>query len=500
MTDKFSIIAPTVTVTPDGQNQFSIINPMQKDVVDPNADIDFSANKMMENLLPSLKQEAIDIGSAILSPMETGESLLNLIWGGVQKLDPTGNWRDDGVGLTGDDKIKYANAIGEYYANKYGSLNAFKRELQNNPASVLGDASMFITGGATAAAKGVGLVNKLAKTETLGKVADVAGDVAKVGASIDPFNIALNTSLTGAGQGIRLLGAGEDVASNLYESALKPSMTLPQNQRKAIVKTALDNKLGINSSGIDKLQSRVADLNARVDKLIDTATDADGGIPSDVIFKNLQDLKKDVGGFRIDAADDLKEIAIIEQKFQKWIKKIGKDKTVTAKDLQEFKIDISSKINWKSKNLRGTPTEEKLFENLRKSAKEGIADAIPEISPLNKELSELLNLEPYLIRGADRIGNRDFMGIGPGIKSSGGRAIAGDAGAAAGVLSGIFDMPRVKSGLGIAFNEYRNNPISALLDNKATRPLITNLLGTVGDANYDNSLLPFKEIKNLYGN
>ena len=92
------------------------------------------------------------------------------------------------------------------------------------------------------------------------------------------------------------------------------------------------------------------------------------------------------------------------------------------------------------------------------------------------------------------------MGIGPGIKSSGGRAIAGDAGAAAGVLSGIFDMPRVKSGLGIAFNEYRNNPISALLDNKATRPLITNLLGTVGDANYDNSLLPFKEIKNLYGN
>ena len=359
---------------------------------------------------------------------------------------------------------------------------------------------MFITGGATATVKGAGLVNKLAKTETLGKVADVAGDVAKVGASIDPFNIALNTSLTGAGQGIRLLGAGEDVASNLYESALKPSMTLPQNQRKAIVKTALDNKLGINSSGIDKLQSRVADLNARVDKLIDTATDADGGIPSDVIFKNLQDLKKDVGGFRIDAADDLKEIAIIEQKFQKWIKKIGKDKTVTAKDLQEFKIDISSKINWKSKNLRGTPTEEKLFENLRKSAKEGIADAIPEISPLNKELSELLNLEPYLIRGADRIGNRDFMGIGPGIKSSGGRAIAGDAGAAAGVLSGIFDMPRVKSGLGIAFNEYRNNPISALLDNKATRPLITNLLGTVGDANYDNSLLPFKEIKNLYGN
>ena len=355
MTDKFSIIAPTVTVTPDGQNQFSIINPMQKDVVDPNADIDFSANKMMENLLPSLKQEAIDIGSALMSPMETGESLLNIIIGGVQKLAPSG--------YTSGDKIKYANAIGEYYANKYGSLNAFKRELQNNPASVLGDASMFITGGATATAKSVGLVNKLAKTETLGKVADVAGDVAKVGASIDPFNIALNTSLTGAGQGIRLLGAGEDVASNLYESALKPSMTLPQNQRKAIVKTALDNKLGINSSGIDKLQSRVADLNARVDKLIDTATDADGGIPSDVIFKNLQDLKKDVGGFRIDAADDLKEIAIIEQKFQKWIKKIGKDKTVTAKDLQEFKIDISSKINWKSKNLRGTPTEEKLFKN-----------------------------------------------------------------------------------------------------------------------------------------
>lgn len=139
-----------------------------------------------------------------------------------------------------------------------------------------------------------------------------------------------------------------------------------------------------------------------------------------------------------------------------------------------------------------------MYKNLGRGAKEGIAESIPEISVLNKELSELLNLKPYLIRGADRIGNRDIMGIGPAIKSSGGRALGGDVGAGVGGALGILDMPRVKSGLGIAINEYRNNPISALLDNKPTRPVITNLLGTVGDINYDNTLLPFEEIKNLY--
>ena len=146
--------------------------------------------------------------------------------------------------------------------------------------------------------------------------------------------------------------------------------------------------------------------------------------------------------------------------------------------MQDFKIDISSKVDWKSKNLKGTPTEEKLFKNLRKSAKEGIAESIPEIAPLNKELSELYSLEPYLIRGADRIKNSDTMGIIPSLSSAGNRAIAK---------------------LGIGVNEYRNKPISALLDNKPTRPLITNILGTVGDVNYDNdNLLPFRKLVKLY--
>tara|TARA_B110000977_G_scaffold80986_1_gene108406 strand:- start:326 stop:1750 length:1425 start_codon:yes stop_codon:yes gene_type:complete len=473
MADKFTILAPKINVTPDEQNsstEFSIINPVAKNAIDPNAPIDFSSRKMVENLLPSLKQEAIDIGSALMSPMETGESLINVIVGGVQKLDPTG--------LTGDDKIKYANAIGEYYANKYGSLNAFKRELQNNPASVLGDASMFITGGATSVAKTASLANKLANSNTLKKISDVASDTAKVGASIDPFNLALNTTLTTAGQGARALGIGANTAENLYEKALSPSSSLTQAERKAIIKTALDKKLGIDSAGVDKLQSRVAELNERVEKLIETATNSDVGIPSNVIFKNLESLKNDVGGFKIEAANDLKEIARIESKFKKWVKKIGKDKTITAKDLQDFKIDISSKVDWKSKNLKGTPTEEKLFKNLRKSAKEGIAESIPEIAPLNKELSELYSLEPYLIRGADRIKNSDTMGIIPSLSSAGNRAIAK---------------------LGIGVNEYRNKPISALLDNKPTRPLITNILGTVGDVNYDNdNLLPFRKLVKLY--
>lgn len=279
---------------------------------------------MVKNFLPSLYREGQDIAYALTNPKETLGSLWNLAGGVVQKLDPTG--------VLGTDKEKYVEALGQHYANKYGSFDAFKKELQNNPAGVMADASMFVTGGATGVRGIAAGTRALTKSTTAADIAGKAKTVAKVGASIDPFNVALNTAGVSIGQTTRLFPESERWSEKLYGSALKPSTTLPVDQRRRIIQTGLQEKLPITEKGTEILQSRINELNSRVNKLIDTAVDDGTKIPSSVVFKYFDDIKNEVGGFKIEAAEDLSEIANIEQKFKKWTKKIGKDEFITPRN------------------------------------------------------------------------------------------------------------------------------------------------------------------------
>lgn len=468
-------------------------------VVTPNKDesFDFSLTEMGKNIIPSAKQEASNIAYAITNPGETLGSLGNLFTGVIQKIDPTGK--------LGTSKTQYVDALAQHYADKYGSFNRFKRELQNNPVGVLGDASLFLTGGAGSVKLGANVANKLKATQTASDISNVAGKVGKVGASIDPLNIAINVPLTSVGQGIKglenigVIDGASDWGANIYGKALKPSTELSQNQRKRILRTAVDEKLPISQTGTDILQERIDVLNNRVNKLIDTAVDENVKIPSSVVFKYFDDLENQVGGFKIEAASDIKAVRDIKSKFIKWQKKIGKDQFVTPKELQDFKIDVNRKVDWKTSNLKSTSDVEELaYKNLGRAAKEGIAENIPDIANINSELSRLLELQPYLIRGANRAGSRDIIGIGGGVKTAGGRAAGGDVGAAVGAGASLLDFIPVKSRVGIALNEYINNPLSGLLDNSSIRPTITNTLAEVGEANYGNGMLPFDEIAKLY--
>lgn len=467
--------------------------------VTPNKDepFDFSITEMGKNIIPSAKQEASNIAYAITNPKETLGSLGNLLLGTIQKIDPTGK--------LGSDSEQYVDALAQHYADKYGSFNRFKRELQNNPVGVLGDASLFLTGGAGSVKIGANVANKIKATQAATNIKNVASGVGKIGASIDPLNIAINAPLTATGQGIKalekvgILEGASDWGANVYGKALKPSTTLLPYERQRILRTAVDEKLPISQAGTDILQKRIDVLNDRVNKLIDTAVDENVKIPSSVVFKYFDDLENQVGGFKIEAKSDINAVKKIKSDFIKWQKKIGKDEYVTPKELQDFKIDVNRKVDWKTSNLKSSSDVEELaYKNLGRGAKEGIAENIPEISNLNADLSRLLELQPYLIRGANRAGGRDILGIGGGIKSAGGRAVGGDVGAAAGAGASLLDFIPIKSRVGIALNEYINNPLSGLLDNSMVRPTITNTLAEIGETNYGNGMLPFDEIEKLY--
>lgn len=129
----------------------------------------------------NIPSSAVELGKNIaqpfLHPIETATSMKNIGEGALQKA---------GI-LGGEDKKAYADAVGQFVMDRYGSMENFKKTLATDPVGVLADAAMVLTGGEAALARAPGIV---------GKTAEVAG---KVGRAVDP--------LTAAGKGIA--GAGK---------------------------------------------------------------------------------------------------------------------------------------------------------------------------------------------------------------------------------------------------------------------------------------------------
>lgn len=125
----------------------------------------------LSNLGSSAGQFASDIAQPFLHPIDTAKALGNLGLGAVQKLIP-GEQESE----------KYADAVGQFIADRYGSEEAFKQTIAKDPVGVLADFSTVLTGGGALAARAPGMAGKV------GKIAQTAGK------AVDPVNLAGKTA------------------------------------------------------------------------------------------------------------------------------------------------------------------------------------------------------------------------------------------------------------------------------------------------------------------
>ena len=109
------------------------------------------------------------VASAIAHPIQTTKTLGKVALGGVQKLIP------------GQQESEQAfDALTGFYKERYGSLDALKRTLYEDPVGVAADLSTFLTGAGAA----IGAVSKVGKVGTIAKVASTA---TRVGQALDPL-------------------------------------------------------------------------------------------------------------------------------------------------------------------------------------------------------------------------------------------------------------------------------------------------------------------------
>ena len=154
----------------------------------------------VQNLPSSAAQLVSDVTMPIRHPIQTVQSLASL-GRGVFQLATPGEQPDEAT----------AKAVGQFFANRYGSLEGFKNAFAKDPLGIVSDVSLVLMGGGGIAAKVPGLTGQIAQK------------VGKVGTAIDPVlasGKAISATTKGVGKVIApLLGTttGSDLPGYLMD-------------------------------------------------------------------------------------------------------------------------------------------------------------------------------------------------------------------------------------------------------------------------------------------
>ena len=109
-----------------------------------------------------------DIWQAVRHPIETGGTLYDVADGAVRLMVPGGDSPNEAK----------ARMVGKFFADRYSTMQGFKRAVATDPVGVMGDFATALTGGGGLAARAPGVAGQ------------VAGAARKLGAAIDPVNLA----------------------------------------------------------------------------------------------------------------------------------------------------------------------------------------------------------------------------------------------------------------------------------------------------------------------
>jgi hypothetical protein len=156
----------------------------------------------IENFPKSARQFAENVVQPILHPIDTANAFKDLAVGVVSKIGGA-------IGVDQDPSKKASNeavvdAVAQHFADRYGSVDGFKRAIASDPVGVMGDVSMVLSGGGAAAARAPGIIGQTGLVvQRAGSYADPVMNTARaVQATAGGVRTAVNNTLgvtTGAG-------------------------------------------------------------------------------------------------------------------------------------------------------------------------------------------------------------------------------------------------------------------------------------------------------------
>lgn len=391
--------------------------------------------KALENFVPSAKRAVGDIVEAVSSPWETAKSLGNVALGTAQKLIP-GEQESE----------KYADAVGQYFAGRYGSMDGFKNALAHDPVGVLSDLSTAFTGGAGAlkgGAKVAQVAGKAGAAANIGRAGDLAMTAAH---ALDPLTMtakAVTAPFGAAGKGYDFLkqtitGAPREIkrplAERLYQRSLKPLTSLDPQERTAMIQTALRERISPTEGGYQRLVDRQSELGREIRRFIDERTqlEATGAVPRTIDPEAIAHSAMEYASNRLHISSEA-NVALPQARsaVSNFLESHGFQNMDTA-TAQAVKQRTQLEAQKAFGETMATPAQE-AKKGLAHALRTGIEQNIPEVAPLNARYAELAELRPLIERALGREGNVNAISL-PSIVAGVGAAGSGASPAAKAAL------------------------------------------------------------------
>lgn len=240
--------------------------------------------------------------------------------------------------------------------------------------------------------------------------------------------------------------AMDPLARKLYQSALKPSTTIPAAKVGQIVDTALQESIPVTETGVSKLANLIDDTNQKIKDVI--ASDPTKTVNKFSVASRLSDTFKRFST-QVNPEADLGAVGDAGNEFLR-----NQPGEIPAQDAQALKQGTYQQLGQKAYGEMKTASLESQ-KALARGLKEEIANQFPQLNELNAQDSKLYDLQEPLTRAVQRISNHQVIGIGTPIAASAGAAITGSAkvGVVSGLIKAVLDDPVVKSKLAIALSK-----------------------------------------------
>lgn len=347
-------------------------------------DTGFSPVQMMFNAPKSLYQNTIGgLLQAVSSPLQTATGVMDILAGGLYNATP-----ETVRGLINKFEtdpeaqkraVSVANAVGGDYAKTYGTVEGFKKAMQDDPFRVLGDMSIVASGGATATARLPAVSSTLARTATLTnpmttllKTAQVAP---KVAGAVTSNVLGLTT------------GVGPETIQTAYESGRRGATAFKENMRGLVDKTEV----------LD--QAKQALQNMRADKSINyqigigtTAADTTklNFKPIDQAFNDIQATLYQGNRLKI-GSDELKKVNEVADVIDEW-RNDPSSHTAIGFDALKQRIDAIYPDSPSQKNVQRVVT------SMRNAVKDVIVNQSPDYAKTMADYERAITLEKEIER------------------------------------------------------------------------------------------------------
>lgn len=238
-----------------------------------------------------------------------------------------------------------------------------------------------------------------------GKVTDLTGSPAAGLAA----NVAVQAvpSVVGGGAAAKLAPALETGARSLMQSAMKPTLeALRTGKASRAIDTMLEEGVNVTKGGIEKLRAQIGELNQQIaDAIASSPATVDKG-------KVASELQGTLNKF-LNQVNPNADRAAIEKAWNEFLTHplLTGVRDIPVQLAQKLKQGTYKALGEKSYGeLKGAEIEAQ--KTLARGLKEGVAEAVPRVAPLNARESDLLNALNVAQRRVLMDGNKNPAGLG----------------------------------------------------------------------------------------